>query len=119
MNIENQLSDLTADLVELEEHTLFLKRLFSTEAGRWTGLSTLYQECAEKLDAVAVQVTWLDYPDASNGYEYCLIVFFSEELHWSNVALYNRQWFLRRYASQTRTNPVDTSVGIEQPQASV
>ena len=66
MNIEDALLDLTADLVEFEEKSLFLERLFSN-------LKSVY------------------------GKGYCVTTFFLEELHWSNVALYNKQkvsrWF--------------------------
>jgi len=33
MKVEERLADLTADLVECEEHSVFLERLFSLKAG--------------------------------------------------------------------------------------
>ncbi len=104
MKIEHQLSDITADLVELEENKPFLERLFSIEAGRWVDAGCLCDGLTQKLKEGRAQVTWLDYPDAAHGKGYCLIIFFSEELHWSNVALYNKQWFLRKVVCQTHPN---------------
>jgi len=109
MNIENRLSDITADLVELEANTPFLERLFAIEAGRWVDAAYLCNGLTQRLREETVQVTWLDYPDAAPGKGYCLIIFFSEELHWSNVVLYNKAWFLRKDVGQKQTNPTGTS----------
>lgn len=104
MNLEDRLSDITADLVELEENSAFLERLFSVEAGRWVDVAPLcsglteierqLEELRESFD-VPLQVTWLNSPKSVYGNGYCVIIFFSEELHWSNAALYNKQWFLQ------------------------
>lgn len=110
MNIENKISDITADLVELEENSAFLERLFSIEAGKWVDAVSLCKGLTqikgqlEKLKEETMRVTWLDYPDAAHGKGYCLIIFFSEELHWSSVALYNKQWFLRKFVRRMSTN---------------
>ena len=104
MTLENRLSELTADLVELEENSAFLERLFSMEADRWLDITPLCSGLTEAEDRleelmesfeVPLQVTWLNPPKSMYGNGYCVIIFFLEELHWSNVALYNRQWFLR------------------------
>jgi hypothetical protein len=100
-NKENQLSDITADLVELEENGVFLERLFSLEAGQWVDAASLCNGVTQKLQDGVVQVTWLDYPNAAHGKGYCIIIFFAEEYHWSNVALYNKKWFLQKLAGQT------------------
>ena len=105
MKLEDKLSEITADLVEFEENTLFLERLFSVEAGRWIEVAPLCngltEEVEEQLEALEesfqtpLQVAWLNSPKSAYGSGYCLIIFFLEDLHWSNVALYNKQWFLR------------------------
>jgi len=41
MNVEDKLSDMTSDLVELEENTIFLERLFSMESGVWVEVISL------------------------------------------------------------------------------
>ena len=105
MKVEERLADLTADLVEYEENSIFLERLFSLKAGVWEDVTALCRDIVHLEEHMAqlqrsskgrLQVTWLDYPASTQGKGYCLIVFFVEELHWSNVALYNKQWFSRK-----------------------
>jgi hypothetical protein len=109
MTIEDKLADLTADLVECEENQAFLARLFALQAGAWADVVALCHEVIPLEEHVAhlqesttgrLRVTWLDYPNAAHGKGYCLIIFFVEELHWSNVALYNKHWFLQKNAHQ-------------------
>ena len=105
MKVEERLADLTADLVECEENSVFLERLFSLKAGVWEDVTALCRDIVHLEEHMAqlqrsskgrLQVTWLDYPASTHGKGYCLIVFFVEEPHWSNVALYNKQWFSRK-----------------------
>lgn len=104
MNVEDKLSDITSDLVELEENTTFLERLFSMEPGvlaevislstglkRENNIRKLSKSFKGKL-----WVTWLDHPTSTYGKGYCTIIFFSEEMPWSSVALYNKQWFSQK-----------------------
>ncbi len=109
VNIEDQLADITADLVEREENSLFLERIFAQTAGVWEDTAVLCNNLApikthieqlQKHLAGTLQATWLDYPHAEHGEGYCVIKFFLEELHWSSVALYNKQWFLQRLAQR-------------------
>lgn len=105
IDIEDRLSCLTADLVEFESNSLFLQRLFSIDAGKWVEVGPLcsdlrqvevqLRELREVLEG-ELRVTWLEYPDAANGAGYCLILFFVEALHWNNLALYNKQLFMRK-----------------------
>ena len=104
MNVEDKLSDITSDLVELEENIIFLERLFSIESGIWIEVTSLSiglrkENSIGKLSRSLkgkLWVTWLDYPISTYGKGYCTIIFFSEELHWSSVALYNKQWFSQK-----------------------
>lgn len=66
MNVEDQLSDMTADLVGLKENSLFLERLFSIESGQWvdvvslcSGLSKVRRrfEKSRELSEVALRAT--------------------------------------------------------------
>lgn len=110
IELEDRLSSITADLVEVEKNSAFLERLFSVDAGRWINIAPLcsglneiegqleeFRESFEK----TLRVTWLDYPEAAYGKGYCIIVFFVEALHWSNVALYNKQLFLSKFVHST------------------
>lgn len=107
MNVEESLADITADLVELKENNLFLERLFAAPAGQWlqvaalcsklTHISIGLEELSESFEGT-LHTTWLAYPESVYGDGYCLIVFFVEALHWSNVAIYNRRHFLRTRA---------------------
>lgn len=112
MELEDKLSSITADLVEFESNSQFLERLFSEEAGKWieieplcNGLKEIESQLEELRESVegTLQVTWLDYPNAAYGEGYCIIIFFVEALHWSNLALYNKQLFLRKLSQKTRT----------------
>jgi hypothetical protein len=100
MKVEERLEELTADLVECEENSAFLERLFSLKAGVWEDVTVLCHRIVHLEDHMVqlqwsfkgrLQATWLDYPASTHGKGYCLLVFFAEELHWSNVALYNKQ----------------------------
>jgi hypothetical protein len=112
MRVEERLADLTADLVECEENSVFLERLFSLKAGVWEDVTALCRDIVHLEDHMAqlqrsskgrLHATWLDYPVSTHGKGYCLIIFFVEELHWSNVALYNKQWFSRKLTRRVRT----------------
>jgi hypothetical protein len=112
MELEDKLSCLTADLVEFESNSPFIERLFSEEASKWIEIQSLcsgLKEIESQLEELkesfegTLRVTWLDYPDAAVGKGYCLIIFFVEALHWSNLALYNKQLFLKKLAEKTRT----------------
>jgi hypothetical protein len=105
MNVEDTLIDMTADLAALQEHEPFLEALFARPAGTWTAIECLDLHLPRMKEAIAqiqqdtagtLQVSWLDYPHATTGSGYCVIIFFLEELPWSRVILYNRQWFLQK-----------------------
>ncbi|HAC62936.1 MAG TPA: hypothetical protein DCF68_05220 [Cyanothece sp. UBA12306] len=96
LEIEDQLSYLTADLVEYKSNQKFLDRLFAHESGKWTDIYNLCHDLnsisdnlkdLEKACQGILQVTWLDYP-SNLGEGYCLIIFYLESLHWSNMALH-------------------------------
>jgi len=112
MNLVDTLSEITADLVELEENELFLERLFQLKPGVWTDLDCLcdgldgYQAQLKALQQSfqeRVRVTWLVYPAARYGDGYSLILFFAEEHQWHNVALYNKQRLDQDLAQPKRT----------------
>jgi hypothetical protein len=100
LTVEDQLSEITADLIEFKTNQIFLHRLFSKPEGEWLkvislcdnleNIRNLFDLLPEKT-AANLQVTWLNYPHSVYGEGYCLITFFEDELHWSNVALYNKQ----------------------------
>ena len=112
MNVEEKLADLTADLVEYEAHSVFLERLFALKAGVWEDVTVLCRHVVHLEDHMAqlqqsstgrLHATWLNYPVSTHGKGYCLILFFAEELHWSNAVLYNKQWFSQKLLDRART----------------
>ena len=112
MKVEERFEELTADLVECEENSVFLERLFSLKAGAWEDVTALCHDIVPLEEHMAqlqrsskggLRVTWLDYPASTHGKGYCLIIFCAEELHWSNVALYNKQWFFRKVTRRVHT----------------
>src|SRR5438105_445136 len=112
LKVEERLADLTADLVEYEENSVFLERLFSLKAGVWEDVTTLCRGLVHLEDDMAqlqrsskggLRVTWLGYPASTHGKGYCLIIFFAEELHWGNVALYNKRGFSQKFGRRVRT----------------
>jgi hypothetical protein len=103
ITIEDQLSEITADLVEFKNNQIFLKRLFEYHQGEWLKVISLTEGLENIIDqfnllpektALNLQVTWLDYSHSVYGEGYCLITFFEDQLHWSNVALYNKKQLL-------------------------
>lgn len=113
MDVEDRLSCITSDLVSMKSNSPFLKRLFSQNAGKWIEIESLCSSLKEietqleklrELFKGTLRVTWLTYPEAAVGEGYCLIIFFVEALHWSNLALYNKELFLSQFAQATRTS---------------
>ena len=107
MIAEDSLTEITADLVAREENRVFLERLFTLEPGVWEDVVVLCHDVIHLTGPMAhvtgiaqgiLRVTWLDYPNSTHGKGYCLIIFFMEELHWSNVALYNKAWFRQKFS---------------------
>jgi hypothetical protein len=116
MNTNEILSNISADLLAFKENGIFLKRLFSMEAGKWVDLDHMCRNLPKIEDQLKklrksfkgkLKLTWLDYPDPAYGKGYCLIIFFSEELNWHNVAIYNKQHFLHTMNHETDKNNND------------
>lgn len=106
LGTEDKISDIAADLVSCERNSLFLKHLFSNEAGRWSdlefvcnGLNEIEDQLKQlrKLFDGRILVAWLDYPSPYREDDYCLIIFFVEELFCNNVALYNKKQFFSSF----------------------
>lgn len=111
LNLEDEISDLVLELVTGQPSDLFLKRLFSLKAGKWTdaaglckGLAETQAQITELLSQVGdedtLQVMWLEYPDTAQQKGYCLILFFVELLSWTNSAFYNKQGFFETQNKQ-------------------
>jgi hypothetical protein len=110
MNLEDKLSDITANLLGFEKYSVFLERLFSQEIGKWTDIVVLCRDITEIEEQLAgleeslegtLRVTWLEYPQSAYGPGYAVVIFFSEEPHWASVALYNKQHFLEQLTRRT------------------
>ena len=70
---------ILSDLVELEENTIFLERLFSMESGVWAEVISLstglkkeisIRKLSESLKG-KLWATWLDYQGSTYGKGYC------------------------------------------------
>ena len=53
MKVEERFAELTADLVECEENSVFLKRLFSLKAGVWEDITALCHDIGHLEDHIA------------------------------------------------------------------
>lgn len=111
IELEDILSGIAGDLVAYKSNSLFLDRLFTQQAGKWIEIEPLcsslnqienqLKELRESFDG-EIRVTWIDYPNY--GELDCAIVFFVEDLLWSNVALYNKQLFFEKLSHTTSTS---------------
>ncbi|WP_017660870.1 hypothetical protein [Baaleninema simplex] len=102
LSVEENLSDIAAELLSSRRNEDFLERLFSVESGKWIDMPPLCKgliEIEEQLEEAgksfreAPQVTWLPYSSPCYEQGFCIIIFFVEDLHWSSVALYNKNYF--------------------------
>jgi hypothetical protein len=108
MTIEDELSDIAADLVSLKENHPFLRRLFSVDPGHWVALAGTCRDIAllgkrlsePDIADVAPNVTWADYPMSLHGGGYCTIIFFAESVGWYKLALFNKGHFEEAYRSE-------------------
>ena len=105
MNEEDELSDVSADLLEMDRYGVFVERLLAENAGTWTTISRLCEGLGEiegRIDRIVSnegappQVTWIEYPPSLGNKGYCLVIFFSESTDWRSVAIYNKERFLRK-----------------------
>jgi hypothetical protein len=97
-DLSDQLAEFTADLVSLRRHEPFLVKLFSKEVGSWLDVISFclalgsaphtLKPLQEALDG-ALFATWLDHPEASDGY--CTVLFFAPDALWSNAVVYHKQ----------------------------
>jgi hypothetical protein len=87
--VEDKLSSLTADLVSRKDYEWWIRDLFTNPPGRWIDVFGSLASSQEDLEDMTCYAAWLSFPMSSYGDGYRLIIFFSEQPHWSNVALYN------------------------------
>jgi hypothetical protein len=97
LDIEEEWTDFTADLLSLRSNESLLNNLFSHPIGQWLNFSNLLGgqgELCQRLDNLqtdcdgTLQVTWLSHPQLDRGY--CLVLFYVESLDWNNLSLYNK-----------------------------
>jgi len=102
-DIEDELTDLMADLLGERRNEPFLHALFSAKAGQWLEVSTLCVDLEsirlrlDRLQAAAndsLFVTWLEYPDPTKSEGFCVIVFFTPTFMWNSTAIYNKAHLL-------------------------
>lgn len=100
MNMEDELSDLAADLLSDTRYEAALMQLFSQKAGVWVFATSLLGDerrlqAVEELAGGPLRVTWMDYPGSDYGAGYCTVAFFVEASLWSSIGVYNRGRLLR------------------------
>ncbi len=115
---EEEIGDIAADLVSIEQNYQFISRLFSLEAGKWLDV---FSACADipiardRLDkvlsssgmnlgssSVNLFALWMDYPEMTSdeveGDKFVVIFFFTDLFHWSRHAVFNKDYFIERWA---------------------
>lgn len=104
VGIEDELNNFMADLLSERQNELFLHALFWGKPGTWQRVSTLcvgLESMKQHLDQLEqesgdhLSATWLEYPEQVDSEGFCLIVFFTPMLMWSNTAIYNKALLLR------------------------
>lgn len=97
LDIKEELTDFTADLLALKVHEVFLERLFAKPRGGWSDLADFFdkdEQVSHKLASLQTNcegtlwVTWLVHPELVKGY--CLVLFYVDSLAWNNLAVYNK-----------------------------
>jgi hypothetical protein len=89
----DELAAIAADIVSEAEHEPVVRRLLAQPQGVWIELVDLVsgsKRLSRASELASCRATWLDFPKSAYGSGYCTIIFFSEELHWHTIALYNR-----------------------------
>ena len=99
LTLADRLGNMIANFVGDPEYEFLLRTLFDETPGRWVDLFSLCKGAGElnrQLMEVRSEVedhlvvTWLDYGNSDYGAGYCPIIFFSEAIMWSFVAIYNQ-----------------------------
>ena len=97
LDIEEELTDFTDDLLALKANEVFLEQLFAQPIGRWSDLAGFFdkdEQTSHKLASLqancggTLRVTWLEHPELAKGY--CLVLFYVDSLAWNNLAVYNK-----------------------------
>lgn len=99
MNIEEQLYDMSADLLSERQFLPFVERLFAEEPGAWSTVASLcngislaedrIRSLCDQLEGNLV-VTWLEYVGGPYGPGFASVIFFEDQLLWSSIAVYNK-----------------------------
>jgi hypothetical protein len=101
LELEDELLDLTADLLALKDNQSFVSALFEVPSGQWLNVGEMLsgrpavQEQLRELETMSqgqLQVVWLPHPETSAAYS--LVLFFMESIGWDNLAVYHRELVL-------------------------
>jgi len=100
MNIEEELYDLSADLLTEQRFFPFIERLFAQNPGVWSRVELLCSGIPlieDRVQSLSAQlegnfmVSWLDYSGGPYVSGFASIMFFEDQLLWSSIAVYNRE----------------------------
>lgn len=98
LSLQERLGNIIAGFVGESQYEFLLKNLFDESPGRWidfialcNGSGKLEQQLTEVSSEIEEHliVTWLDYSGSDYGTGFCTIIFFSEAIMWSSIAIYN------------------------------
>ena len=101
-DLEEELSEVAADLVSYKRLEPFLRRLFAHPPGRWLPVAACCSTMSDLPSAAArvfaehgatFVVTHLPWPGLPEDDPYALALFVHSQELWSTIAMYNRAVF--------------------------
>lgn len=94
------LADSIADILSDKKWALFMQPLFAQSQGLWVDVLSVcdelninhsnFEQIEESLPS-PLFATWLPFPESVYGEEYCVVIFFVEEIPWSKAVIYNKK----------------------------
>lgn len=98
LTVKDKLSNIVFSIVGETSNEFILQELFAKPMGEWLDLLPLcnrVQDIQSQLTDISEELedhfiaTWVDYSKSDYGEGYRVIIFFSEALAWSSIAIYN------------------------------
>lgn len=98
LTVKDKLSNIVFSIVGETSNEVILQELFAKPMGEWLDLLPLCnraQDIQSQLTDISEELedhfiaTWVDYSKSDYGEGYRVIIFFSEALAWSSIAIYN------------------------------
>ncbi|MEZ4727306.1 MAG: hypothetical protein R3E79_09255 [Caldilineaceae bacterium] len=106
LSVKDKLSNIVFSIVGDTSNEFMLRELFAKPMGEWLDLLSLCNrshdiqsqltDISEELEEHFI-ATWVDYSKSDYGEGYRAIIFFSEALAWSSIAIYNYELLMRKH----------------------